>query len=113
MGTYNYHLWGEIAPYHIPRIPEAVLSTWAARWAVKSWGRSLIEAANAKLTDARKVEFTSESVLKAFHDGRLQIPFTILQCVGYPEEWFENPLYYEKHPKPKASESKVSKSVKR
>ncbi|KAJ7868860.1 hypothetical protein B0H13DRAFT_2558272 [Mycena leptocephala] len=113
MGTYNYHLWGEIAPYHIPRIPEAVLSTWAARWVVRSWGRSLISAANAKLTDARKVNFTSESVLEAFHDGRLQIPFTILQCVGYPEEWFEKLLYYEKHPKPKGPESKVSISVKR
>ncbi|KAJ6551306.1 hypothetical protein B0H19DRAFT_1263970 [Mycena capillaripes] len=26
--------------------------------------------------------------------------FTVLRCVGYPEDWFEKLLYYKKHPKP-------------
>ncbi|KAJ7489292.1 hypothetical protein FB451DRAFT_1224410, partial [Mycena latifolia] len=83
LGTYNYTRWGEIAPYHIPLLPPLVLDNWV---------NGMLSNTNVTLEEPRKVESTSESVLQALHDGRLGIPFTILQCVGL--------LHYEKHPKP-------------
>ncbi|KAJ7489307.1 hypothetical protein FB451DRAFT_1553150 [Mycena latifolia] len=105
LGTYNYTRWGEIAPHHISLLPRLVLDNWVTGMLEGQRGKSKIDRANANLEQARKIKFTSESVVKALHDGRLVIPFTILQCVGYPEDWFEKLIYYEEHPKPKAKES--------
>ncbi|KAJ7705502.1 hypothetical protein B0H17DRAFT_669993 [Mycena rosella] len=104
-GTYNYTRWGEIAPHHISLLPPLVLDNWVHGLLSSQWGKSSIDDANETLKQARKVKFTTESVVEALHDGRLGIPFTILQCVGYPKEWFERLIYYEKHPKPKTKKA--------
>ncbi|KAJ6598385.1 hypothetical protein DFH09DRAFT_1356643 [Mycena vulgaris] len=112
-GTYDYTRWGEIAPHHISLLPPPVLENWVNGLLSSQWGKSSIDDTNAKLEPARRVAFTPESVVQALHDGRLGIPFTILQCVGYPEDWFERLLYYEKHLKPRKSKSKSKKNGKR
>ncbi|KAJ7489226.1 hypothetical protein FB451DRAFT_684879 [Mycena latifolia] len=111
LGTYNYTRWGEIAPHHISLLPPLVLDSWVNGMLSSQWGKSSIEDTNATLEAPRRVELTSESVLQALQDGRLGIPFTILQCVGYPADWFEDLLHYEKHPKP--AKPKAKKSGKR
>ncbi|KAJ7100694.1 hypothetical protein B0H15DRAFT_458951 [Mycena belliarum] len=111
LGTYNYTRWGEIAPHHISLLPPQVLENWLHGMLTTEWGKSWIDDTNQKLKAARKVRISREGVLEALHDGRLAIPFTILQCVGYPGEWFERCIYYENHPKPKPV--KKDTSVKR
>lgn len=105
LGTYDYLRWGEIAPHHISLLPPFVLNTWVNGALSSQWGKSWIEKANEKFPDARKVNFTQDGLSQALHDGRLVIPFTILQCVGYPEDWFERLLYYEENPKPPKSKN--------
>ncbi|KAJ6618119.1 hypothetical protein B0H10DRAFT_2030696 [Mycena sp. CBHHK59/15] len=101
-GTYDFHRWGEIATRHVSLLPPHVLDNWAHGMATTQWGKAAIEDANADLKDPAKVVVaTKDSVLQAIRDGRITIPFTILRCVGYPQDWFERLLYYEKHPKPK------------
>jgi hypothetical protein len=68
----------------------------------KSW----MDSINEGVAEANHVKPTPESLLQALRDGRIMIPFTILQCVGYPEDCFEQLLYYEKHPKPKKTKGK-------
>ncbi|KAJ7678076.1 hypothetical protein DFH06DRAFT_565779 [Mycena polygramma] len=99
LGTYNYLRQGEIAPHHISLLPPHVLDNRVHSF-LHHKADNLIERANRLLGDARKVVATRDGVLQALHDGRLYIPFTILQCVGYPKIWFEKLLYYEAHPKP-------------
>ncbi|KAJ7768206.1 hypothetical protein B0H16DRAFT_309962 [Mycena metata] len=106
VGTYNYSRYGEIAPHHISLLPGPLPEEWIEGMLSTRGGKSWIKNTNADLEAARQVESTHDGVLKAFQDGRLRIPFTILQCVGYPEDWFEELLYYEKHPKPPQSKSK-------
>ncbi|KAJ6551297.1 hypothetical protein B0H19DRAFT_165767 [Mycena capillaripes] len=60
----------------------------------KQGSTTWFEETNAERDNAR------DSVLKALKDGRLHMTFTVLRCVGYPEDWFEKLLHYEKHPKP-------------
>ncbi|KAJ7041062.1 hypothetical protein C8F04DRAFT_1391492 [Mycena alexandri] len=106
LGTYNYLRCGEIAPHHISLLPGLVLNNWINGMLSSQWGKSWIEDTNAALQAARRIKFTHDGILKALQDGRLRIPFTILQCVGYPEDWFKQLLYYEKHPKPAKSKRK-------
>ncbi|KAF8201257.1 hypothetical protein K438DRAFT_1965766 [Mycena galopus ATCC 62051] len=109
IGTYDYLRWGEIAPHHISLLPPTVLNNWVDGTLDSQWGKSWIEDTNKKLNDARKVVFTRDGVLAALKDGRMVIPFTILKCVGYPQDWFEKLLYYEKHPQPPKGKVKSRK----
>jgi len=106
VGTYDFLRWGEIAPHHTSLLPATVLESRVEGMLKTVGGKAKIETANAGLDDASKIDFTYDSVLQATRDGRLAIPFSILRCVGYPEDWFERLLYYEKHPKPKKSPGK-------
>jgi hypothetical protein len=106
LGTYDYLRWGEVAPHHVSLLPPVVLNNWVNGMLSSQWGKSWIERTNHGLKEARKVGYTPDGVVDALKDGRMTIPFTILKCVGYPEEWFEKLLHYEQHPKPKKSTSK-------
>ncbi|KAJ7088676.1 hypothetical protein C8R44DRAFT_892736 [Mycena epipterygia] len=97
---------GEIAPHHISLLPSLVLNNWVNGMLSSQWGKSWIEDTNKDLAAPRKVKSTFAGVSQALHDGRLTISFTILQCVGYPKDWFERLLYYEKNPKPKTSKKR-------
>lgn len=45
------------------------------------------------------IEFTEDGLREALNDGRLVINFTVMKCVGYRTEWFEQFLHYKAHPK--------------
>ncbi|KAF8140755.1 hypothetical protein K438DRAFT_700373 [Mycena galopus ATCC 62051] len=114
LGTYDYLLWGKIAHHHISLLPSGVLDNWVNGMLDSKGGETWIEDINEGLEDARKIEHTRDSISDALKDGRLEIPFTILKCVGYPKDWFEKLLYYEQHPKPAKTKSKANaKSGKR
>ncbi|KAJ6483043.1 hypothetical protein DFH09DRAFT_1292090 [Mycena vulgaris] len=104
-GDVYISLLGEIAPHHVSLIPQTVLDNWVKGRLSGEGGKAIVHAANATLEEARRVDFTYESVLQACLDGRLAIPFTILQCVGYPEDLFESLVYYEENPKPPKKKS--------
>ncbi|KAJ7226685.1 hypothetical protein GGX14DRAFT_626738 [Mycena pura] len=100
IGTYNFVRGGEIAPSQTSLIPASVVECWVKGTLKTCGGKAKVDAANATLDDSRKISLSYESVLRATRDGRLVIPFAVLECVGYPEAWFERLLYYEEHPKP-------------
>ncbi|KAJ7238052.1 hypothetical protein B0H12DRAFT_100781 [Mycena haematopus] len=103
-GTYDYlriGAIGAIAPHHISLLPPGILNTWVKGMLGSAWGKSWIERTNKDLKADRKIRHTRDSILEALKDGRLEIPFTIMKCVGYPKDWFDTLIYYEKHPKPK------------
>jgi hypothetical protein len=112
-GTYDFLRWGEIAPHHVSLLPTVVLDNWVNGMLNSQWGKSSIDDANNDLEDGAKISFTQASVLQALHDGRLRIPFTILRCVGYPHDWFERLIFYEKTPKPKPKKVKTGTPKKR
>ncbi|KAJ7621270.1 hypothetical protein FB45DRAFT_799086 [Roridomyces roridus] len=100
-GTYTYQRWGEIAPHHINLLPPGVLNEWVTGTLKTKSGHEWVEDVNKTLPATRKIPFAYEGISQALHDGRLTIPFVILQCVAYPEDVFERLLESEKHPKPK------------
>ncbi|KAJ6466805.1 hypothetical protein C8R45DRAFT_1172027 [Mycena sanguinolenta] len=108
-GTYDYLRYGHIAPHHISLLPPGVLNNWVDGMLNEAW----IKRVNAGLEAGQKIPFTRAGIVEALKDGRVEIPFTILKCVGYPEDWFEKLLYYEKHPKPKKSKESKAKLGKR
>ncbi|KAJ7054130.1 hypothetical protein C8F01DRAFT_1164012 [Mycena amicta] len=90
-GTYKYHRKGELSISTLKSLPRC-LAVWVNGIVESSaWGQEFIDEANAALNQTQeKIEKTSpESVEAALLDGRLVIPFTVLECVGFPEGWFE------------------------
>lgn len=110
MGTYSYLKWGEIAPHHISLLPPTVLENWVHGMLSRVGGKTWIQDINKDLDDAQKIHTTDGGVKDALHDGRLRIPFTILKCVGFPEDWFERLEYFEAHPKRKSRKRQAPKS---
>ncbi|KAJ7678077.1 hypothetical protein DFH06DRAFT_1079330 [Mycena polygramma] len=109
VGSYDCLRWGEIAPHHVQLLPSFVLDNRVNGILEKAWGKAWIEEINSALETTRKVKYTSDGIRAALEDGRVRIPFTILQCVGYPDAWFEKLLYYEKNPKPTESKPESGK----
>ncbi|KAJ6466783.1 hypothetical protein C8R45DRAFT_1106213 [Mycena sanguinolenta] len=112
-GTYDYLRWGHIAPHHISLLPVDVLNNWVAGTLETRGGKDWVEKANERVKAGYEIPFTWAGILQALKDGRLEIPFSILRCVGYPEDWFEKLLYYEKHPLPKKTKKSTAKLAKR
>ncbi|KAJ7182734.1 hypothetical protein C8R43DRAFT_967933 [Mycena crocata] len=113
LGTYNYLRWGEIATHHVQLLPPSVLDNWVNGIVEAPGGKAWIEDVNSELEDARKLNLTTDSVLEGIRDGRVKIPFVILQCVGYPKDWFERLVHYEKNPKPREPSKNNSSTRKR
>ncbi|KAF7377573.1 hypothetical protein MSAN_00179900 [Mycena sanguinolenta] len=111
LGTYDYLHWGNIAAHHIPLLPREVRNiNWAKdKLKAKDW----LEKASEHLKPSNRIEHSSAGIMEALKDGRLEIPFSTLKCVGYPKDWFDKLLYYEKHPKPKKSKKSAMKLGKR
>lgn len=67
------------------------------------WGKNWVERTNAELVDKggeiRLVEHTAHGLREALSDGRLVIGFTVMKCVGFRTEWFDQFLHYQAHPK--------------
>ncbi|KAF7310585.1 hypothetical protein HMN09_00601300 [Mycena chlorophos] len=109
LGTFDYQRWGEVLPAHVDKLENA-LDYWVdGFFSNPQWGKEWVDDANGGLEDDRKIELSEAGVRAAFLDGRLRIPFNILKCVGYPEDWFRKLEEAEANPKPTTSKSKARK----
>jgi hypothetical protein len=122
MGVYNVKRYGEVQPAAVNLLPVNVINKWAEGVASSLWGKSWVEQENAALAhkaeedgvDPQVICCDEDGVKKALRDGLLILGFTILQCVGYRESWFDDLLYHEAHPKLDVKkESKAKKDKKK
>jgi hypothetical protein len=115
-GSYETSRSGEITPYQLQLLPPLVVRTWVEGILNSQWGKNWVEGTNAKLVDKggeiRLVHRTTHGLWEALHDGRLVIDFTIMKCVGFRAEWFDQFLHYQAHPKlPTTRKRKKGSSV--
>nr|GAT57022.1 predicted protein [Mycena chlorophos] len=90
MGRYDYRTCGSMTPEGVRNLPESVLTTWSRGFLTKQWGHNRIAHVNEELEEERKIKADSlASIKEALCDGRLELHFTVLKCVGYPYDWFE------------------------
>ncbi|KAF7313874.1 hypothetical protein HMN09_00545100 [Mycena chlorophos] len=90
MGRYDYRTCGSMTPEGVRNLPESVLTTWSRGFLTKKWGQDAIAYVNEELEEARQIQADSlASIKEALCDGRLELDFTVLKCVGYPYDWFE------------------------
>ncbi|KAG1775364.1 hypothetical protein EV702DRAFT_1046954 [Suillus placidus] len=111
LGSYKTSLWGEISPHQLDLLQPLVIQRWVSGALSTQWGKSWVKITNAELVDKggeiRLIEFTEDGLREALNDGRLVINFTVMKCVGYRTEWFEQFLHYQAHPKaPKSQKRK-------
>ena len=83
----------------------ALDSEWGKRW-VEHTNDDLVKQAKEDGTDPNLVEYTDEGMRTALIDGRLIISFTIMECVGYRQDWHDRLEHYRQHPKPPKTKSK-------
>ncbi|KAG2131991.1 uncharacterized protein EDB93DRAFT_1255355 [Suillus bovinus] len=106
---------------HLPLVPGGHGVVFCEVKALKKvWGGSWVERTNAGLVDKggeiNLIESTEDGIREALDDGRLAINFTVMKCVGYRTEWFEQFLHYQAHPKASTSykrKKKVSSGAKK
>ncbi|KIK46253.1 hypothetical protein CY34DRAFT_800589 [Suillus luteus UH-Slu-Lm8-n1] len=102
-GSYETSRSGEITPHQLHLLPPLVVRTWVEGTLKSRWGREWVEDTNSKLVDKggeiRLVELTAHGLREALNDGRLVIGFTVMKCVGFRTEWFDQFLHYQAHPK--------------
>lgn len=103
LGSYETSRWGEISPHQVDLLQPLVIQRWISGALSTLWGRSWVERTNAELIDKggeiHLIEFTEDGLREALNDGRLVINFTVMKCVRYRTEWFEQFLHYQAHPK--------------
>jgi hypothetical protein len=91
-----------------------VTQRWVSGALLTQWGKSWAERTNAELVDRegeiRLVEFTEDGLREALNDGRLVVNFTVMKCVGYRTEWFEQFLHCRAHPKAPKSHKRKKKA---
>lgn len=114
LGSYETSRWGEISPNQLDLLQPLVIQRWVSGALSTLWGRSWVERTNAELVEKggeiRLVEFTEDGLREALNDGRLVINFTVMKCVGYRTEWFEQFLHYQAHPKAPKSQKRKKKA---
>ncbi|KAG1766437.1 hypothetical protein EDD22DRAFT_878269 [Suillus occidentalis] len=92
-GSYETSRSGEITPHQLHLLPPLVVRTWVEGTLKSRWGREWVEDTNSKLVDKggeiRLVELTAHGLREALNDGRLVIGFTVMKCVGFRTEWFD------------------------
>ncbi|KAG2368117.1 hypothetical protein BDR07DRAFT_1605712 [Suillus spraguei] len=113
LGSYETSRWGEISPHQLNLLQPLVIQRWVSGALSTQWGKSWVERTNVELVDKggeiHLIEFTEDGLREALNDGRLVINFTVMKCVGYRTEWFEQFLHYKAHPKaPKTQKRKKS-----
>lgn len=109
-GSYETSRSGEITPHQLHLLPPLVVRTWVEGTLKSVWGRNWVEATNAELVDKggeiHLIEHTTQGLREALSDGRLVIGFTVMKCVGYRAEWFDQFLHYQAHPKPPTTQKR-------
>ncbi|KAF7321889.1 hypothetical protein MKEN_00711100 [Mycena kentingensis (nom. inval.)] len=101
LGSFKYERYGEVSCEQLGALDPKVLDTWINGMVESTgWGVADLAADNADLPADQQIAKTPESIRAAMLDGRMAIPFTILQCVGYPIDWFDKLQYAKAHPKP-------------
>ncbi|KAG1862562.1 hypothetical protein DFJ58DRAFT_775739 [Suillus subalutaceus] len=114
LGSYETSRWGEISPHQLDLLQPLVIRRWVSGALKTKWGKSWVERTNAELVDKggeiRLVEHTEDGLREALNDGRLVINFTVMKCVGYRTEWFEQFLHYQAHPKAPKSQKRKKKA---
>ncbi|KAG1825637.1 uncharacterized protein BJ212DRAFT_287804 [Suillus subaureus] len=102
-GSYETFRSGEITPHQLHLLPPLVVRTWVEGTLKSQWGKNWVERTNAELVDKggeiRLVEHTAHGLREALSDGRLVIGFTVMKCVGFRTDWFDQFLHYQAHPK--------------
>ncbi|KAG1766436.1 hypothetical protein EDD22DRAFT_820003 [Suillus occidentalis] len=102
-GSYEFSRSGEITPHQLHLLPPLVVRTWVEGILKSQWGKNWVEGTNAKLVDKggeiRLVKHTTHGLWEALNDGRLVIDFTVMKCVGFRAEWFDQFLHHQAHPK--------------
>ncbi|KAG2057110.1 hypothetical protein BDR06DRAFT_1019273 [Suillus hirtellus] len=110
LGSYETSRSGEITPHQLHLLPPLVVRTWVEGTLKSVWGRNWVEATNAELVDKggeiHLIEHTTQGLREALSDGRLVIGFTVMKCVGYRAEWFDQFLHYQVHPKPPTTQKR-------
>ncbi|KAG1871141.1 hypothetical protein C8R48DRAFT_697810 [Suillus tomentosus] len=110
LGSYETSRSGEITPHQLHLLPPLVVRTWVEGTLKSVWGRNWVEATNAELVDKggeiHLIEHTTQGLREALSDGRLVIGFTVMKCVGYRAEWFDQFLHYQAHPKPPTTQKR-------
>ncbi|KAG0706140.1 hypothetical protein DFH29DRAFT_205732 [Suillus ampliporus] len=113
-GSYETSRWGEITPHQLHLLPPLVIQSWVEGIISTLWGKSWVEETNSELVDGvetmggevRLVEYTKNGLREALEDGRLVIGFTVMKCVGFRTEWFDQFMHYQAHPKAKSQKRK-------
>ncbi|KAG1757867.1 hypothetical protein EDB19DRAFT_2033932 [Suillus lakei] len=113
-GSYETSRSGEITPHQLHLLPPLVVRTWVEGTLKSLWGRHWVEDTNAELVDKggeiHLIEYTTHGLREALNDGRLVIGFTVMKCVGFRAEWFDQFLHYQAHPKPPATQKRKKAS---
>ncbi|KAF7313877.1 hypothetical protein HMN09_00545500 [Mycena chlorophos] len=89
MGNYDTQETAMIPLEAIARLPEQVMATWCNGIARKNWGKEAIQRANKELPPHRHVKQEFASIRAALLDGRMELRFTVLKCVGFPYQWYD------------------------
>nr|GAT57027.1 predicted protein [Mycena chlorophos] len=89
MGNYDTQETAMIPLEAIARLPEQVMATWCNGIARKNWGKEAIQKANKQLPPHRHVKQEFASIRAALLDGRMELRFTVLKCVGFPYRWYD------------------------
>jgi hypothetical protein len=84
-------------------------SEWGKRW-VECTNNELIAEAEESGTEPNLVEYTDQGMRAALIDGRLIISFTIMECVGYHQNWHDRLEHYRRNPKPSKPKRKGKES---
>jgi hypothetical protein len=109
-GSYETSRSGEITPHQLHLLSPLVVRTWVEGTLKSRWGKEWVEDTNAKLVDKGGeiclVEHTADGLREALNDGRLVIGFTVMKCVGFRTEWFDQFLHYQAHPKLPATQKR-------
>lgn len=90
-------------------LPPDILDLWVSDTLKSDWGKDWIRAKNEEFaqkaliahTTATAISFTQEGLHVALRSDVLRIEFTVLQCVGYDQEWYHKLLHAQIHPKPR------------
>ncbi|KAG2370157.1 hypothetical protein BDR07DRAFT_1604015 [Suillus spraguei] len=100
-GSYETSRSGEITPHQLHLLPPLFVRTWVEGTLKSQWGKNWVEDTNAELVDKggeiRLIELTTQGLREALSDGRLVIGFTVMKCVGFRAEWFDQFLHYQAH----------------
>ncbi|OJA13058.1 hypothetical protein AZE42_01887 [Rhizopogon vesiculosus] len=117
-GSYEISRCGEITPHQFHLLPPPVVRCWSEGILSTVWGKEWVKETNSRLVDeaemtggeARLVQYTKDGLREALEDGRLVIDFTVMKCIGYRTEWFDQFLHRQAHAKAKSSKRKKASS---